>query len=60
VHVRAVELFKKLGNEYALDYEFKHKDIIEKFERYPHRNEILGRESTSEEMEFLKGEGSSF
>jgi len=38
----------------------KHKVIIDRFGRYPHRNEILGRESTQEEIEFLKEPGSSF
>jgi uncharacterized protein (DUF924 family) len=37
-----------------------HKDIIERFGRYPHRNAILGRESTPEEVAFLKQPGSSF
>jgi uncharacterized protein (DUF924 family) len=60
VHEKAVELFSEEGLEGNLDYEHKHKVIIEKFGRYPHRNEILGRESTPEEIEFLKGPGSSF
>jgi uncharacterized protein (DUF924 family) len=38
----------------------RHKVIIERFGRYPHRNDVLGRESTDEEKEFLKGEGSGF
>ena len=38
----------------------KHKSIIERFGRYPHRNEILGRTSTVEEIEFLNGPDSSF
>lgn len=38
-----------------LDFATKHRDIIRKFGRYPHRNEMLGRESTPEEVEFLKG-----
>jgi uncharacterized protein (DUF924 family) len=42
------------------DYAVAHKKIIDQFGRYPHRNEILGRESTAEEVEFLKGPGSSF
>ncbi len=39
----------------ALDFATKHRDIIRKFGRYPHRNDALGRESTPEEAEFLKG-----
>ncbi len=43
-----------------LDWARKHLVIIERFGRFPHRNEALGRESTPEELEFLKGPGSSF
>lgn len=42
------------------DYALQHYVIIERFGRFPHRNEILGRDSTFEEMEFLKGPNSSF
>lgn len=44
----------------GLDYARKHLVIIEKFGRFPHRNKTLGRESTREELEFLKQPGSSF
>lgn len=37
-----------------LEYEKMHRDIIKRFGRYPHRNASLGRESTEEEVEFLK------
>lgn len=60
VHNKAVELFEDLGFESNLKYEHAHRDIIVKFGRYPHRNEILGRESTAEEKEFLTQPGSSF
>lgn len=60
IHEVAVELFRKNGVENNLDYELKHKAIIERFGRYPHRNDILGRESTPDEIEFLKQPGSSF
>lgn len=43
-----------------LDYARRHRDIIERFGRFPHRNAILGRNSTAEEIEFLKQPGSSF
>ena len=43
-----------------LDYAIKHKVIIDRFGRYPHRNEALGRKSTKEELEFLKEPGSHF
>ena len=60
VHEQAVTLFTKLGNANNLDYEDKHKAIIEQYGRYPHRNELLGRESTEAEKEFLTKPGSSF
>lgn len=43
-----------------LDYAKKHAEIIERFGRFPHRNDLLGRDSTPEEIEFLKQPGSSF
>jgi uncharacterized protein (DUF924 family) len=60
IHEVAVELFRENGIQNNLDYEFSHKKIIEKFGRYPHRNEVLGRQSTTEELEFLRQPGSSF
>ncbi len=60
IHEQAVRLFSEKGMESSLDYELKHKAIIDKFGRYPHRNEALGRDSTPEELEFLKQPGSSF
>ena len=59
-HETALGLFKAPGLESNYDFELKHKLIIDRFGRYPHRNEILGRESTQEEIEFLKQPGSSF
>jgi len=43
-----------------LDYAIKHKVILDRFARFPHRNEILGRESTTEELEFLEQADSHF
>lgn len=51
IHEQALKLFTELPN---LEYEIKHKNIIDRFGRYPHRNEVLGRASTLEELEFLK------
>lgn len=59
-HEIAIEVFSALGLEENLEYERRHKAIIDRFGRYPHRNEILGRESTPEELAFLKQPGSSF
>lgn len=60
IHEQAIELFSEPGMEANLDFEKRHKEIIDRFGRYPHRNSILGRESTLEETEFLKQPGSSF
>ena len=64
---RSVALFAALAREMqapafdsALDYAERHRVIIERFGRFPHRNAILGRASTAEESEFLKQPGSSF
>lgn len=60
IHERAVDLFQAPGMENNYEFEIKHKVIIDRFGRYPHRNKILGRESTTEEVEFLTQPGSSF
>ncbi|TGG91573.1 DUF924 domain-containing protein [Natronospirillum operosum] len=60
VHEVAMQLFAQPGLEENLGFEEKHKAIIDRFGRYPHRNVILGRESTPEEIEFLRQPGSSF
>lgn len=60
IHEQAVQLFSEPHLKGSLEFELKHKKIIEKFGRYPHRNKILGRVSTPVEIEFLKGPGSSF
>jgi uncharacterized protein (DUF924 family) len=43
-----------------LDFAKKHKEIVDNFKRFPHRNALLGRDSTPQELEFLKRPGSSF
>ena len=53
------ELLAPLGAE-LLRYAERHREIIERFGRFPHRNAILGRESTPQEQEFLKQPGSGF
>ncbi len=60
IHEQAIILFTKLGNKDNLRFEQRHKEIVDRFGRYPHRNKILGRESTEEEIEFLKQPGSGF
>jgi len=60
VHAQAVTLFSQPGIEGNLDFELRHKAIIDRFGRYPHRNAILGRTSSAEELAFLSEPGSSF
>ena len=60
IHKIAVDLFQKNGIKANLDFEIKHKKVIEQFGRYPHRNKILGRVSTDEELKFLQQPGSRF
>jgi uncharacterized protein (DUF924 family) len=62
---RAVALFTALAAEHpgfdeTLDYAHRHRGVIARFGRFPHRNEILGRASTPEEIEFLRQPGSRF
>lgn len=57
---QCVELFTKLGRPDNLNFALKHQEIIDRFGRFPHRNEILGRKSTPAEREFLTQPGSSF
>ena len=49
IHEVAVSLYSQRGMESTLEWELKHKKIIERFGRYPHRNEILGRVSSAED-----------
>lgn len=60
IHAYAEKLFHEHAPQANYEFELKHKRIIDRFGRYPHRNAILGRESTIEEVEFLKEDGSSF
>ena len=61
----SVRLYARLaaldpGQASGLDYAQRHRVIIERFGRFPHRNAVLGRHSTPEEIEFLKTPGSGF
>ena len=60
IHAQAVQLFALPGLEEAMDFEQRHQSIIARFGRYPHRNAVLGRSSTAEEIAFLNEPGSSF
>jgi uncharacterized protein (DUF924 family) len=60
----SVELFRglaaEMGSDDLLGYAVRHKEIVERFGRFPHRNEVLGRSTTPEEADFLREPGSSF
>ena len=60
----SVGLFEGLAGEAGgpdvVEYAGGHRDIVERFGRFPHRNALLGRETTPEEAEFLTQPGSSF
>jgi uncharacterized protein (DUF924 family) len=61
---RGVALFEELAAQTGLDeplpWALRHRDVIRRFGRFPHRNDILGRASTPEEVAFLKEPGSRF
>lgn len=67
---RSVTLFRQLQQQApedmkeklsaSVDYAIRHRDVIEQFGRFPHRNPILGRESTKEELAYLKQPGAGF
>lgn len=60
IHEVAIKLYFENGVDSSIDFENKHKIIIENFGRYPHRNIILNRKSSHEEIEFLTQANSSF
>ena len=60
MHAQAVALFRQPGMEETLRFELQHQAIIDRFGRYPHRNALLGRTSSAQELAFLSEPGSSF
>ncbi len=60
IQERSLPLFKLHTNELTYNYAIKHRNIIAKFGRFPHRNALLGRPSTKEELVFLTQPGSTF
>jgi len=60
IHAEALRLFEADGGSPSLPSERRHKVIIDRFGRFPHRNAVLGRVSSDEEIAFLKTPGSSF
>ncbi len=60
IHVQAESLFRAHTPTENHGFELRHKVVVDRFGRYPHRNALLGRASTDEELAFLKQPGSSF
>ena len=60
IHQWAERLYRDNGLQDNYDFELRHKAIVDRFGRFPHRNDVLGRVSTAEEIEFLKLPGSHF
>ena len=60
IQERSLPLFARLTNPRTHEFAVKHRDIIARFGRFPHRNAILGRPSSDEEVAFLTQPGSSF
>ena len=60
VQAQSVEIFKLLDLPDNISFAIRHKEIIDQFGRFPHRNKILGRNSTAEEIAFLETPGSGF
>ena len=60
VHAQALVLFDQPGLEDTLRFEQRHQAIIERFGRYPHRNALLGRASSPDELAFMSEPGSGF
>jgi uncharacterized protein (DUF924 family) len=58
--MRCVELMETLGNEEFLDYARRHHEVIAEYGRFPHRNAILGRQSTAAEESYLAKPGAGF
>ena len=56
----SVRLFEALGDDQYLGYAEAHRRVVERFGRFPHRNGLLGRESTPEEVAFMEEHGKGF
>ncbi|NVK34695.1 MAG: DUF924 domain-containing protein [Rhodobacteraceae bacterium] len=56
---RSVDLFRVLGNREFYTYALEHMDVIRRFGRFPHRNKVMDRKSTDEEIRFLENGGFS-
>ncbi|WP_425452667.1 DUF924 family protein [Edaphovirga cremea] len=56
IHEIAIKLYQQYASKQSLEFEIQHKQLIDKFGRYPHRNTTLKRRSTPEEISWLKGQ----
>lgn len=57
---RSVALFTALGDEEYIDYAQRHREVIAAYGRFPHRNRLIGRQSTAAELEYLAKPGAGF
>ena len=60
VQDRSISIYERYADRDTLEYAKQHRDVIARFGRFPHRNAVLGRESTPEEAEFIQTPGSAF
>ena len=60
VHVRSIALYEALGLDSVLEFAQRHKQVIDRYGRFPHRNLVLGRCSTKAELDYLEQPGSGF
>ena len=60
IQEQSLPLFRQHTSEMVYDYAVRHRDIVKRFGHFPHRNALLGRPSTAEEISFLEEPGSSF
>ena len=60
VQDRSISIYERYADRDTLEYAKQHRDVIARFSRFPHRNAVLGRESTPEEIKFIQTPGSAF
>ena len=60
VQDRSIDIYERYADRDTLEYAKQHRDVITRFGRFPHRNAVLGRESTPEEIKFIQTPGSAF
>ena len=60
IQEQSLPLFRQYTSEMVYEYAVRHRDIVKRFGHFPHRNALLGRPSTAEEVSFLEELGSSF